>query len=123
LRSFGDQIVPSARQLESPPAPLSGRLAVSVAEAAVALGMTRDTIYRLIKEERLTISKIGRRTLVHTASILRLLTDTITTELPTLPGAGQRQRTAAARPGRNAAPVLARLHAKPPPVKRAKAPH
>jgi excisionase family DNA binding protein len=46
-------------------APLfEGRLGCSIDETAAALGVQRDTIYRLIADDRLTISKIGRRTIV-----------------------------------------------------------
>ena len=45
----------------------------SVADAAKALGIGRTSIYALIRDGRLEIVKLGRRTLVKVASIRRLL--------------------------------------------------
>jgi len=45
----------------------------SVAEAAKALGIGRTSIYALIREGRIDVVKLGRRTLVKLASIRRLL--------------------------------------------------
>jgi excisionase family DNA binding protein len=45
-------------QHQSPP------LAYSVRQAMAALGVGRDTFYRLIKEKRLIARKCGRRTLI-----------------------------------------------------------
>lgn len=47
-------------------------LAVSINSAAKALGIGRSSIYSLIKEGKLEAIKIGRRTLLTTASIKRL---------------------------------------------------
>jgi excisionase family DNA binding protein len=58
------------------PLPLDGRLAVSINETCKALGVQRDKVYELIRQgepEGLVASQIGRRTLVHVDSILRLL--------------------------------------------------
>ena len=52
-------------------------LTVSVAETARLLGMGRTTIYKLINEGRLETITIGRRRLVKTASIQRLLEDAV----------------------------------------------
>jgi excisionase family DNA binding protein len=60
------------------PAVFDGRLALSINEAARALNVDRDTIYRLTHTGQLTLSKIGRRSVIHVASIVRLLQDTIT---------------------------------------------
>jgi excisionase family DNA binding protein len=45
----------------------------SVNGAAKALGIGRTTVYALIKEGRLEAIKLGRRTLIKTASIKRLI--------------------------------------------------
>jgi excisionase family DNA binding protein len=50
-------------------------LATSVKGAAEALSLGRTSIYALIKEGRLETVKLGRRTLVKTASIRALLRD------------------------------------------------
>jgi excisionase family DNA binding protein len=50
-----------------------GQLGCSIDEGAKALGLHRDTIYQLIAKGELTASKIGQRTLVHTASIIALM--------------------------------------------------
>jgi excisionase family DNA binding protein len=86
---------------------------VSVDETATTLGVTKDTIYAMIGDGRLTVSKLGRRTIVHTSSILKLLADTVVTTLPALPG--EENVRAAARRGRAASATA------PPPAKRAKA--
>lgn len=50
-------------------------LTVSVAETARLLGMGRTSIYKLMNEGRLETVTIGRRRLIKTASIQRLLED------------------------------------------------
>jgi excisionase family DNA binding protein len=60
----------------SAPLPFGGRLGVSVDETAESLGLNRDTVYVLIETGRLRTSKIGRRRVVHVASILSLLAET-----------------------------------------------
>jgi excisionase family DNA binding protein len=57
---------------QTPPDPFAGRLGISIAEAGVALGVKRDTIYRMLADGRLVATKIGRRTLVHVDSIRRV---------------------------------------------------
>ncbi|UNC14057.1 helix-turn-helix domain-containing protein [Acidiphilium multivorum] len=52
-------------------------LAVSINSAAKALGIGRSSVYSLIKEGRLEVIKIGRRTLLTTASIKRLAQATL----------------------------------------------
>lgn len=48
-------------------------LLVSINEAAKALNLGRTSIYALINEGKLETRKMGRRRLVTTASILRLV--------------------------------------------------
>lgn len=48
-------------------------LAVSIKEAAKALGLGRTSIYAMIADGRLEAFKIGRRTLVRVESIRRLV--------------------------------------------------
>jgi excisionase family DNA binding protein len=48
-------------------------LAVSVNDAARALGLGRTSIYGMIGDGRLETFKLGRRTLIKTASIRRLV--------------------------------------------------
>jgi excisionase family DNA binding protein len=48
-------------------------LAVSVNDAARVLGLGRTSIYAMIGEGRLETFKLGRRTLIKTASIRRLI--------------------------------------------------
>ena len=48
-------------------------IAISISDAAKALGVGRTSVYMLIKEGRLEVFKLGRRTLVKTASIRRLV--------------------------------------------------
>jgi excisionase family DNA binding protein len=47
-------------------------LAVSVNEAARILGVGRTSLYAMIREGRIDILKLGRRTLIKTASLRRL---------------------------------------------------
>ncbi|MDE2410713.1 MAG: helix-turn-helix domain-containing protein [Sphingomonadales bacterium] len=49
------------------------QLTVSVMAAAKALGLGRTSIYALIKQNRIETIKVGRRTLLTTASLRRLL--------------------------------------------------
>lgn len=48
-------------------------LAISITETAKVTGLGRTSIYELIKNGRLDTVKIGRRHLVKTASIRRLI--------------------------------------------------
>lgn len=48
-------------------------IAVSINDAARALGLGRTSIYALIKEGKLEARKLGRRTLVTTESIRSLM--------------------------------------------------
>jgi excisionase family DNA binding protein len=51
------------------------QLTVTVASAKAALGIGHTTIYRLINQGKLDTIKLGRRTLVKTASIRKLVDD------------------------------------------------
>lgn len=57
-------------QLVSQPA---GRLTLSVRETCAALGVSRSTVYRLLKDERLRSVHIGRRVLIPVSEIRRLI--------------------------------------------------
>lgn len=48
-------------------------ISTSIIDAAKALGISRTSIYGLIREGRLEVVKLGRRTLVKADSIRRLL--------------------------------------------------
>jgi excisionase family DNA binding protein len=48
-------------------------LAVSIIDAARALGLGRTSIYAMISDGRLEKLKLGRRTLIKTSSIRRLV--------------------------------------------------
>jgi excisionase family DNA binding protein len=50
-------------------------LTASINDTAKALGLGRTSVYSLIKNKRLDVVKIGRRTLVRVDSIQRLLAD------------------------------------------------
>ena len=68
--------------------PFEGRLGISINETCAALNVARDKVYQLIAKgepDGLTASQIGRRTIVHTASILRLLKRTRITMKPRVP--------------------------------------
>jgi excisionase family DNA binding protein len=59
------------------PLPFDGRLGASVDETAAVLSTHRATVHRLIASGQLTASKVGWRTIVHVASIHRLLAKTV----------------------------------------------
>ena len=48
-------------------------MAISIKDAAKALGLGRTTIYAMIGDGRLEIFKIGRRTLVKMESVRRVI--------------------------------------------------
>jgi hypothetical protein len=58
---------------EALPDVFDGRLTISIDETAAALSIGRDAIYIMIGDGRLIASKFGVRTVVHVASIRRLL--------------------------------------------------
>ncbi|MBU6394096.1 MAG: helix-turn-helix domain-containing protein [Sphingomonadales bacterium] len=51
------------------------QLTVSVSAAAKVLGLGRTSIYALIKQNRIETIKIGRRTLLTTSSLRRLINE------------------------------------------------
>lgn len=53
------------------------QLAVSISDAAKALGLGRTSIYAMIADGRLEALKLGRRRLVKMESILRLIGDAV----------------------------------------------
>jgi excisionase family DNA binding protein len=55
------------------------RAAYSIPEVMCALGLCRDSIYKLINSKRLPAKKIGRRTVVTAVDLQRFLDD-----LPTI---------------------------------------
>jgi excisionase family DNA binding protein len=51
----------------------TGRAAFSVPEIMVQIGLSRDNVYRLIREGRLKARKVGRRTLVTNTDLQEFL--------------------------------------------------
>jgi excisionase family DNA binding protein len=49
------------------------RTTISVADTAATLGISRGTVYNLINRGQLHVAKVGRRTVVSTASIRALV--------------------------------------------------
>lgn len=49
------------------------KLALSPAETAEALGVSRSTVYRMISSGQLLVVKVGRRTLVAKSALVALL--------------------------------------------------
>ena len=58
----------------TPPVPAVPRLALSVPEAAQAIGVSEREVWRLIARGELPVVRIGRRTLVHVAALDSFLT-------------------------------------------------
>lgn len=54
-------------------APLPERLALSVEEAAVQLGIGRTLAYEMSRDGRLPVVKMGRRTLVPVSRLMDIL--------------------------------------------------
>ncbi len=52
---------------------MAAKLAYSIPEAAAAVSIGRSKIYALIAEGRLETRKIGKRTVIPAASLIRLL--------------------------------------------------
>jgi excisionase family DNA binding protein len=50
-------------------------LTISVSDAAKAIGIGKTTLYRLINTGQVTPVRIGRRTLIETASVRALVKD------------------------------------------------
>ena len=55
------------------PSQMEYKLALSPAEAAKALGVSRSTVYRMISSGQLLVVKVGRRTLVAKSALVALL--------------------------------------------------
>ena len=103
LSPSGDRHVappPPTRESHRPTL-FEGRLGCSIDETSTALGVQRDTVYRLIAEGRLTMSKLGRRTIVHVASIQRLLDETVIRPKPRV----RRHRSGASAVGPDVVPA------------------
>ena len=61
-------------QVPPPPPPaLQTKLGFDVDEAAEIIGISRATLYRLMKNKEITPKKVGRRTLIPRAEIDRCL--------------------------------------------------
>jgi excisionase family DNA binding protein len=56
-----------------PPAPSVQQVAYSVPQAALALGISKTSVWKLIKEGDLPAVKLGRRTLIPTGALQTLL--------------------------------------------------
>ncbi len=55
------------------PAPSSRQVAYSIPQAALALGISKTSVWKLIKEGDLPAVKLGRRTLIPTGALQTLL--------------------------------------------------
>jgi excisionase family DNA binding protein len=55
------------------PARFADRVALSPGESAVATGLTRQTIYRLINDGKLRRFKVGTRSLIPVVDVLGLI--------------------------------------------------
>jgi excisionase family DNA binding protein len=66
------RIVTSAQFVTPPPPPVP-KLAVSIPEAGVRLGLCRASIYKLIRTGRLRVVKIGARSLIPVSELVALL--------------------------------------------------
>jgi excisionase family DNA binding protein len=53
--------------------PFRERLGCSPSEACVALGVGRTFFYKLVADHRIEVTKVGRRTIVSVASLVKLL--------------------------------------------------
>jgi excisionase family DNA binding protein len=59
-----------------------GHACATINETAATLRITRDTVYALVAAGQLTMGKLGRRSIIHTPSIIRLLRETTVTPKP-----------------------------------------
>jgi len=55
--------------------PSTGRMALSVNEAANALGMSASTVWKLIALDHIRVVRLGRRTVITIQELQRLLTE------------------------------------------------
>lgn len=56
-----------------PPAPLDQALAYSIPDAARVSGLGRTTVYKLAKEGKLELRKVGARSVITAASLRALI--------------------------------------------------
>ena len=61
------------KTISKPIEELNAREFLSVADACQLLGISRWTLWRAIKEERLKVGKVGRRTIIKRSEIDRLI--------------------------------------------------
>ena len=67
---------PTAPELRNE-SPLGDRLALTINETATVLSIHRDSVYKLLHSGELVASKVAGRTVVHVASIQRLLANSV----------------------------------------------
>jgi len=67
------EVVPPPPPPVPAPAPSSRQVAYSVPQAALALGISKTSVWKLIKEGDLPAVKLGRRTLIPTGALQTLL--------------------------------------------------
>ena len=69
---------PAAAALQQLAVSLFGpRLGISVTEAAQLTGCGRDTVYGWIRDHRLAVTKLGKRTIVLLPSLLQLMAENV----------------------------------------------
>lgn len=64
---------------------LAGRLTISVAEFCHLSGLGKTKTFSLIKEQKLEVSRVGRRTLISLQSALDLITPGSSFRKPNMP--------------------------------------
>lgn len=60
-------------QPRSPHSPFAGRLLLSISETADTLGVSTNTVYRILRQGDLPRHKIGSRTLIRTDALERFI--------------------------------------------------
>jgi len=61
------------REQDRSPPPMEAALAYSPKDAALVAGLGRTTIYKMVKEGRLELRKVGSRSLITAASLRQLV--------------------------------------------------